>query len=139
MIKYFLENVLKMYRRYETRKAVQKIMMRPDSALHYVPEVESIAEELVDKVEADKDGAGNLEVNKLFKQFATDAIALMFIGRKVGAMEGSEDGDKMIEYLEKILQMWGEFIYLPVWLGKYHPNMNKMGRYKITQPLNIHS
>ena len=128
-MKYFLEMIL-IFRRYETRKAVQKIMMRPDSALHYVPEVESIAEELVDKIEADKDGAGNLEVNKLFKQFATDAIALMFIGRKVGAMEGSEDGDKMIEYLEKILQMWGEFIYLPVWLGKYHPNMNKMGRYQ---------
>ena len=39
---------------YDTRKAVQKVMMRPNSAMHYVPEVEEIVLELIEKVEAEK-------------------------------------------------------------------------------------
>ena len=72
---------------YETRKAVQKIMMRPNSAMNYVTEVEEIVMELIDKIEAEKDSQGRYELNNVLKKFATDAISLMFIGKKLGAMQ----------------------------------------------------
>ena len=111
---------------YETRKAVQKVMMRPNSAMHYVPEVEEIVLDLIDKVEAGKDHQGKYELNNELKKFATDAISLMFIGKKIGAMQDSEDGKLMIEKIDKMLQEWGEILFLPLWIQKFTPQLSKM-------------
>jgi len=114
---------------YETRKAVQKVMMRPNSAMHYVPEVEEIVLELIDKVEAEKDSQGKYELNNELKKFATDAISLMFIGKKLGAMQNSEDGIMMMENIEKMLLKWGDILFLPLWLQKMTPQMSQMSKF----------
>ena len=112
---------------YEVRKAVQKVVMRPNSAMHYVPEVEEIVLELIDKIEAEKDSQGKYELNNELKKFATDAISLMFIGKKLGAMQDSEDGKLIIENIEKLLEIWAEIFMLPLWLQKLTPHISKMG------------
>ena len=111
---------------YEIRKAVQKIMMRPNSAMHYVPEVEEIVLELIDKVEAEKDSQAKYELNNELKKFATDAISLMFIGKKLGALQDSEDGKFIIESIEKTLLEWGDILFMPLWLQKLTPQISRM-------------
>ena len=56
----------------------------------------------------------------------TDAISLMFIGKKIGAMQDSEDGKLMIENLDKMLYEWGEILFLPLWIQKFTPQLSKM-------------
>ena len=111
---------------YESRKAVQKVMMRPNSAMHYVPEVEEIVLDLIEKVEAEKDPNGKYELNNELKKFATDAISLMFLGKKLGAMHDSEDGKLIIENLDNVLRIWGEIMFLPLWIQKLTPQLSKM-------------
>ena len=110
------------------RKAVQNVMMRPSTALHYIADVEKIVLELIEKIEDEMDNNSCTEVKKLLQQYTTDAISFMFTGHEVGALRETEDGQKMLANLDLILKIWSEMIFLPVPLAKYHPKMNKLGR-----------
>lgn len=82
---------------YKFRQAVQQDMMRPKSALYYIDEIEEIAVEFTDKVAAEKDEKGNVEIGKFCQEYALDSISCIFVGGRIGALRGSEDGKAMIE------------------------------------------
>lgn len=111
---------------YTTRKAIQKIMMRPNSALHYVSDTEKIALELIRKFEDKMDNNGNVEVKEFLQQYAFDAISFMFIGKNIGALKETEESKEMMNNLDLILNTWSEMMFLPIWLAKYHPKTNKI-------------
>ena len=113
---------------YTTRKAIQKIMMRPNSALHYVSDTEKIALELIRKFEDKMDNNGNVEVKEFLQQYAFDAISFMFIGKNIGALKETEESKEMMNNLDLILNTWSEMMFLPIWLAKYHPKTNKIGK-----------
>ena len=102
--------------------------MRPNSALHYISDTEKIALELIEKLEDKMDNSGNVEVKELMQQYAFDAISFMFIGHKVGALQGTEESKTIMANIDYILNTWAEMMFLPIWLAKYHPKMNKFGK-----------
>ena len=105
--------------------------MRPNSALHYISDTEKIALELIEKLEDKMDISGNVEVKELMQRYAFDAISFMFIGHKIGALQETDESKEMMSNLDYILNTWAEMMFLPVWLAKYHPKMNKFGTLKL--------
>ena len=103
-------------------------MLRPDSAAQYVSEVEKIALEVVDKITETKNTDGSLEITSLMKHFATDAISTIFIGSKIGAIEGTEESKDLLEHLEGFMLNWSELMMLPLLIGRYHPKYKKIGK-----------
>ena len=76
----------------QVRQAVQQDMMRPASALHYLSELEAVAVEAAQQVEARRAGREALEVNTVCSQFALDAVGVFALGTKLGALQGTGDG-----------------------------------------------
>ena len=91
---------------YEVRHKVQQDMMRPKSALYYIAELEEIAVELTVKIEqliSSKDGI--LEPQRVLQEYALEAVGCVFLGTRLGAMAGLEDGQRMIEISDQFSSM----------------------------------
>ena len=108
------------------RKLVQKEMLRPDSALHYVSEMEDVINDLVNRIEKDKNEEGKMDIQSLMKDFATDAITVPFLGAKIGALQGSEEGKEMAYGATRILELWSQMMFYPPWLYKIHPKTTEL-------------
>ena len=109
-------------------------MLRPDGAAQYVPGVEKIAEEVVDKIAKTKNSDGELEISPLMQHFATDAISIIFIGSKIGAIEGTEESKDLLKHLNGFMVNWGELVMLPPLIAKYHPAYKKLGMFGQHKP-----
>ena len=82
------------------RQLVQQDMMRSGSALLYIEELENIAEELVEKLAEVKDNEGKIEIAEYMKQFALESTGAIFLGSRLGVLNGSETGKAMIEHVD---------------------------------------
>ena len=80
--------------------------------------------------EMDKDEDGKLDIQSLMKDFATDAITVPFLGAKIGALQGSEEGKEMAYGATRILEIWSQLMYYPPWLYKIHPKTTELGTHQ---------
>ena len=75
---------------YKFRQAVQKDMMSPSGALHYVKDIEEIAVDLTDMMLERRCEDGSTEVGSLCQQYALESIASIFYGERVRVMKGEQ-------------------------------------------------
>jgi len=111
---------------YRFRQAVQQDMMKPKSALYYLDEIEQVAVEFTDKVAASRDAQGNVKFGNVCNEFALDSIACIFLGRKIGALAGSEDAKVLIGNMQEFMKYALPLIYCPVSLGHWMPFYKKL-------------
>ncbi|XP_050402572.1 probable cytochrome P450 12a5, mitochondrial isoform X2 [Patella vulgata] len=79
----------------ELRTQVQKKLVRPKSALHYIESQSEVANDLVDKLRSiDPD-----DVRELLFLYATESIAVVCFNKRLGIL-GETVTDKVKEYLE---------------------------------------
>ena len=74
------------------RQLVQQDMMKPKSALYYIKDIEDISMELVARLGECRDIEGVTTVGPLLQQYALEAIGCVFLGSRLGALQGSEVG-----------------------------------------------
>ena len=75
---------------YKFRQAVQKDMMSPSGALHYVKDIEEIAVDLTDMMLERRCEDGSTEVGSLCQQYALESIASIFYGERFRVMKGEQ-------------------------------------------------
>ena len=110
---------------YEIRSKVQQIMMRPESALYYISDLENIAMELVEKISNVKDKNGMLEPCDLVREYSLEATGFIFMGARLGALKGSGDGKRLIENEIKTKELLGTLLYAPLSIAPYLPIYKK--------------
>jgi len=111
---------------YEVRHKVQQDMMRPKSALYYIAELEEIAVELTVKIEqliSSTDGI--LDPQRVLQEYALEAVGCVFLGTRLGAMAGLEDGQRMIEISDKFSSLALKLLFMPQWILPYLPDFKK--------------
>jgi len=106
---------------YEVRHTVQQDMMRPKSALYYLPEMEDIAIELADKIQEKKNKNGMLNPSTLLQQFALEAVGCVFMGARLGALQGVGDGKTIIEKQEQGAAILLKLFFMPLSIAPYLP------------------
>ena len=75
---------------YKFRQAVQKEMMSPSGALHYIKDIEDIALDLTDVMDKKRAEDGRTEVGSLCQQFALESIASIFYGARLRVLKGEK-------------------------------------------------
>ena len=93
-------------------------MMRPKSALYYSREIEDIATELLDKIAGSRDGGGRANISTPCQEFALESIGLIFLGSRLGALQGSEDGRQLIESMGHLMAWSFPMLILPLKVGR---------------------
>ena len=116
-------------------------MMRPASALHYLSELEAVALEAAQQVEARRAGREALEVNTVCSQFALDAVGVFALGTRLGALQGTGDGkvnrspsllhlysirQRLIELNEEMFTLINLLLPFPAWLLDLLPQMKRL-------------
>ena len=89
--------------------------MRPKSAMYYTKDMEDIANEAVGVISKSVDGEGCMEVNKLCQQFALEAVSYVFLGSRLGTLQGEPDGMRMIEITDEQGPLNQQIVFMPKW------------------------
>merc|ERR1719186_1561382 len=95
--------------------------MRPKSALYYIPEMEEIAGELVKKINMVKDKVDLLDPSEVLHEYAAEAVGSVFMGARLGALQGMEDGRRLIKNQEQAMLEYMKIFLFPPYLAPYHP------------------
>ena len=75
-------------------------MMRPQSALYHINDIETIAMELIDKMKRLKDDDDKVTVGRLCQYYALGSISCIFLGEKIGALSESSIANNLIENMD---------------------------------------
>ena len=111
---------------YNVRSKVQQDMMRPKSALYYIAEMEEIAVELSEKIEAlVGPGGGVLDPYQVVQEFALEAVGSVFLGARLGALKGTEGSKFLIENSSKANEIGQKLIFTPTIIASYLPDYKK--------------
>ena len=110
---------------YEVRQAVQQDMMKPKSALFYIEDIEEVAEELTDKLAATRDKDGKVVVNTILNEFALDAVGVFALGTRLGSLQETGDGKKLMDLSVKIGNLLQFLILCPAWAHPYLPQFRQ--------------
>merc|ERR1719431_806968 len=100
---------------------VQQDMMRPKSALYYTSDLEQIATELTEKIVEMKDKDDMLDPYQHLQEYALEAVGCIFMGTKLGAIQGKDDGKKLIEIQTKLLDLMNTLFLYPTFIAPYVP------------------
>jgi len=103
------------------RQLVQQDMMRSSSALLYIEELETIAEELVEKLAEVKNNEGEINVGEYMKEYALECTGEIFLGSRLGVLKGSETGKMMIEQFEIFTRASLPLFMYPLYISKWMP------------------
>jgi cytochrome P450 len=103
------------------RQLVQQDMMRPGSALHYLQHIEAIAGELADRVAAGRDAAGETNVGALCQEFGLEAIGQVFLGCRLGSLQGSSDSRTIRHNADIFFREALITVLLPMWAVRCTP------------------
>lgn len=103
------------------RKLVQQDMMRPKSAVFYAEQMDKIGNEVVHKVGANLDADGCYEVNRICQEFALESLAYVVLGSKLGTLDGSEDGVRLISLANQLGPIYQTLFFCPMWSLKFLP------------------
>jgi len=110
---------------YETRHMVQQDMMRPKSALYYIQDIAKFAGELAEKIDQVKDKDGMLNPLQVLHEYAAEVVGSVFMGAHIGALEGKEDGKRLVEIQQQSWICFMQLFLLPPKLVPYHPSYKK--------------
>ena len=110
---------------YEVRQAVQQDMMKPKSALFYIEDIEEVAEELTDKLAATRDKDGKVVVNTILNEFALDAVGVFALGTRLGSLQETGDGKRLMDLSVKIGNLLQFLILCPAWAHPYLPQFRQ--------------
>jgi len=107
---------------HKVRSLVQQDMMRPKSALFYIDEIDELMDDFILKLEGLLDKERKIDdLSLTLYEFALDAIGLMFIGSKLGVLQGSEYGKKMIEKVTRSFEIFANVMGIPPKIAPYTP------------------
>lgn len=90
-------------------------MMRPKSAMYYTKDMEDIANEAVGVISKSVDSDGCMDINKLCQQFALEAVSYVFLGSRLGTLQGEPDGMRMIEITDEQGPLNQQIVFMPKW------------------------
>jgi len=110
------------------RKLVQQDMMRPKSALFYTEEMDKIANEAVLKIGENLDGDSCYVVNRVCQEFALETLAYVMLGTKLGTLDGSKDGSRLIELSDKLGPWYQTMLFCPDWSLHFLPIYHRWTR-----------
>ena len=115
---------------WEFRSAVQKDMLRPSSALHYITGVNNVTEKLIGRI--DKEISVDRSQNKvrkiegLTKEYAMEAICMSFLNNGLGILDGKPLGRRLLaannNFFHGVLAGW----FLPPKHAKWNPKYRSM-------------
>ena len=114
---------------YQFRQKVQQDMMRPKSALYYISDLEEIATELTEKIIEMQDKDGVLDPYQHLQEYALEAVGCIFMGTRLGAIQGKGDGKKLIENQTKLLDLLNTLFLYPTFIAPYVPVYKKFVKY----------
>ena len=103
----------------ELRQKVQQDMMRPRSAMFYINDISNIVDEVIEKIEITKDNKNGLVVTNLLYEYALEGIGVMFIGTKLGVLQGSHYGVEMIQKVTRLFQLLMDVVRIPKFFAAY--------------------
>lgn len=103
------------------RQLVQQDMMRPGSALYYLQHIEAIARELSDRAAAGRDAAGETSVGVLCQEFGLEAIGQVFLGCRLGSLQGSSDSRTIRHNADIFFREIIITVLLPMWAVRCTP------------------
>ena len=95
-------------------------MMRPQSALHYIPSIERISEDLVTLLHSARGEEGEVEdVLELVFRWALESITSIFLDTRLGCLEAEpgQETRRLIEAANTVLgpDMWKLVSRPPLW------------------------
>ena len=104
-------------------------MMRPKSALYYTEDLERIALDVTEVIEADVDQAGTLDVVKICQKYSLEAVACIFLGSRLGTLSGRGDGQRLIEIADISGEIIQKLMLFPLSWLPYVPEYKRFIRY----------
>ena len=105
----------------KARSLVQQDMMRPKSAMFYINDLSHVVDEMIDKIESIVDENRKVDITHTLCEFALDAVGVMFIGSKLGVLQGSQYGKDMIRKVNRIMELGLTCVFIPPNIAKYFP------------------
>ena len=104
--------------------------MRPKSALYYTEDLERIAQDVTEVIDAEVDPAGTLDVVKICQKYSLEAVAYIFLGSRLGTLSGRGDGQRLIEIADTSGEIIQKLIQLfPISWLPYIPEYKRWLRY----------
>ena len=105
---------------YEVRSLVQQDMMRPQSAMFYIPSIEQISGDMVSLLHSARGEDDTVEnVVDLVFRWALESISSVFLDTRLGCLEAdlSQDKQRLISHATTILgpDMWKLLTRPPLW------------------------
>ena len=106
---------------YSVRSQVQQDMMRPQSALYYISDLEKIALDVAEVIEEESDPSGTLDVSKMCQKYSLEAVAYIFLGCRLGTLSGKGDGQRLIEIANVKIPAMQKLTLFPLSVLPYLP------------------
>ena len=122
---------------YSVRSQVQQDMMRPQSALYYISDLEKIALDVTEVIEEESDPSGTLDVSKICQKYSLEAVAYIFLGSRLGTLSGKGDGQRLVEIADLGGQLTQKITFLPRSILPYHPDYKKFIKYVKDTRVNV--
>ena len=96
------------------RQAVQQDLMRPASALFYIDELSDVMDEVIAKFEERLNAKREISgLQSIMNEFALEAVGIMFIGTKLGVLQGTEEGQRMIKSAQRVFELFIMLLAIP--------------------------
>ena len=86
--------------------------MRPKSAIFYIQDLSAIMEDVIEKIECTKDESNSIDISYIVHEYTLEALAVIFIGTKLGVLQGSTYGLEMISKVKRLFKLF--FILFPL-------------------------
>ena len=103
--------------------------MRPKSALYYTEDLERIAQDVTEVIDAEVDPAGTLDVVKICQKYSLEAVAYIFLGSRLGTLSGRGDGQRLIEIADISGEITQKLMLFPLSWLPYIPEYKRWLRY----------
>ena len=107
-------------------------MMKPKSALYYIADIEKIALEVMDVVEKEADGSHTLDVVKVCQRYSLESVSVVFLGSRLGALAGEEDGRRLIEIADSLGPTSQNLLFVPSFIAPHLPQYKRWIRSQIS-------
>ena len=114
---------------YSVRSQVQQDLMRPKSALYYTEDLEKIALDVTEVIDAEVDPAGTMDVVKICQKYSLEAVAYIFLGSRLGTLSGRGDGQRLIEIADTSGEITQKLMLFPLSWLPYIPEYKRWSRY----------
>ena len=106
----------------ENRNLVQQDMSHPKSALFYIAELSDLVDDVIAKLLSSQNQQGEVtNLNMTMKEYGLEAIATMFLSKKVGILAGSAEGRELTDKVVRFVNIYLATLMIPPALRKISP------------------